>query len=309
MERKLNKKTVLKEILEILIVIFFGAALSLSYVLFIVPNDFSPAGINGIAVMIQYLCNFSIGYLSLIINIPLCILAFFLVSKKFGIRSFIFTLAYSLFYLLFSNIDGIKVIIYDAKGVDTIYPVIIAGVISGVITSLSFKLSSSTGGTDIIGKYINKKWPNLNLFWIIFALNSIVAFISCFVYKTEGNSINYKPACLCILYCLIATILSNIIMKGTKSSYKFFIITTHPNEVEDMIIHKLKHTATRLNGVGIYSHQEKTVLVTVINKNQLVEFENLLKQVPDTFGYVETVYETLGNFKHIRNARKNRDIH
>ena len=66
-----------QEILEYLLIVVIGIVFALSYALFVTPNHFAPAGINGIAVMVQYKLGFSIGYMSLIINIPLCIAAFF----------------------------------------------------------------------------------------------------------------------------------------------------------------------------------------------------------------------------------------
>ena len=64
----MKKKYILKTILNYSIIIVLGALLALDYILFIVPNSFAPAGINGIAVMIQYAFDFSIGYMSLIIK-------------------------------------------------------------------------------------------------------------------------------------------------------------------------------------------------------------------------------------------------
>ena len=58
--------------------------LAFNYQLFVVENNFAPAGLNGIATMIQYKTGFSIGYMSLIINVPLCILAYFFVQKRFA---------------------------------------------------------------------------------------------------------------------------------------------------------------------------------------------------------------------------------
>ncbi|MDD7316063.1 MAG: YitT family protein, partial [Bacillales bacterium] len=123
----MKKKYILKTILNYSIIIVLGALLALDYILFIVPNSFAPAGINGIAVMIQYAFNFSIGYMSLIINIPLCVLAFFFVNKRFAIRTLLFSVSYSLFYLLFNKISGLQQFVYNAEGIDTIYPVLIAG--------------------------------------------------------------------------------------------------------------------------------------------------------------------------------------
>ena len=78
-------------------VIAIAVILAFNYQLFIVENGFAPAGINGIATMVQYKTGFSIGYMSLIINIPLCVAAFFLIDKKFAKRSLVFCITYSLF--------------------------------------------------------------------------------------------------------------------------------------------------------------------------------------------------------------------
>ena len=127
--------------------------LALNYHIFIVQNHFAPAGLNGIATMVQYKTGFSISYMSLLINIPLSIFAFFLVERKFAVKTFIFALVYSVTFLILQN-SGLEFIQYNADGHDTIYPVILSSVISGFIYGVCFRNSGSTGGTDIVSKYI-----------------------------------------------------------------------------------------------------------------------------------------------------------
>ena len=119
-----------KERIQILIsyaVIFAVAVLlAFNYQLFIVKNHFAPAGLNGIATMIQYKTGFSIGYMSLLINIPLCILAYFFVEKRFAVRSLFFCLTYSFTYLSLQKFD-MSAIQYNANGHDTIFPAKITG--------------------------------------------------------------------------------------------------------------------------------------------------------------------------------------
>lgn len=294
------KNTVLKYVF----IVFLGCLLALNYTLFIVPNGFAPAGINGIAVMIQYKLNFSVGFMSLIINIPLCVFAFFFINKRFAIGTLVFCLVYSLLYLLFQNID-IERFKYNAEGVDTIYPVLIAGVISGFCYSCLFRLHASTGGTDIISKYISKKKPEMNFFFVTFILNGIVAISSFFVYaqKIDGEMVyNFKPVCLCIVYCLTSSLVGNYLLKETKTAFQVTIITDTPKEIEDEIINVLHHSATRLSGEGIFTHTNKTVLMCVVNKYQIVEFKKMIEKYPNTFAYVTTANETIGNFKKVRQA-------
>lgn len=290
----LNKKA----IIEYVIVALMGMLLATSYILFVVKNNFAPAGLNGITVMIQYKLDFSVGFASLIINVPLCIFAFFKIDKKFAIRTLVFCLVYSLFYLFLQNVvtEGVQ---YNAQGVDTIYPVMISGLISGFIYGILFRISASSGGTDIISKYVSKVKPSLNFFWVTFTINAIVAFSSLFVYS-EAGALDYKPVCLCLLYCFISSFMGNLMLKGNKQAYQFVIVTSSPEPIEKDIITELKHSATRLTGHGIYSNSEKSVLFCVVNKHQIIDFQNIIKKYPDTFTYVETVNETLGNFKKIK---------
>lgn len=302
-ENNFARKIVRERVITYIIIVLCGIGLALDYALFVVPNNFAPAGINGIATMIQYKAGFSIGYFSLIINVPLCIFAYFKIDKTFAIRSLVFCLVYSGAYLLLQTLDlsGIK---YDAHDHDTIYPCLIAGLISGVVYGACFRRDASSGGTDIIAKGISKKNPNLEFFWITFALNATVAFVSLFVYgKTgEGDTMifNYKPVCLCILYSFIASLMGSMILKGHKTAYKFVIVSPHTERIEEEILNSLKHSATRLNAVGIYSEERKDVLICVVNKHQLVDFKRILEKYPDTFVSVETVSETLGNFKTVK---------
>ncbi len=291
-----------KAVVEYAVIILIAAGLALMYQIFIIPNDFAPAGLNGIATMIQYKFNFSIGYFSIIINIPLCVLAYFVVSKRFAVRSLVFCLTYSGVYLVLQQFD-ISDVQYDANGVDTIFPCLIAGLFSGFVYGVCARLSASTGGTDIVSKAISVKKPFLNFFWITFVLNAVVAVASLFVYGTgeDGTfALDYKPACLCILYCFMSSFLGNKILQGTKGAYQFIIVTQHSEQIEKEILETLHHSATRLHGTGVYSDQGKDILMCVVNKHQVIEFKNILKKYPDTFAFIEMVNETVGNFKKIK---------
>ena len=297
------KNVKIKFAFEYIIIFFIAVLLAFNYQLFIVKNDFAPAGLNGIATMIQYKTGFSIGYMSLIINIPLCALAYFLVDKRFAKRSLFFCLTYSFVYLLLQKL-GLEAFQYDAQGHDTIFPVILSGVLSGVVYGICFKNSASTGGTDIVSKYISKKKPELNFFYVTFTLNAIVAITSFFVYAKpdiEGSlSYDYKPVCLCIMYCFISTYIGNYIISGTKKACQFTVITTHPDEITKDIFTLLKHGTTKIKVIGSYNNEEKTLLICVVNRHQIVDFKNILQKYDNTFSYCETINETYGNFKKIK---------
>ncbi len=288
---------------QYLFILLAAVLLAFNYQLFIVKNGFAPAGLNGIATMIQYKTGFSIGYMSLLINVPLCVFAYFFVNRTFAKRSLCFCLTYSFVYLALQKI-GLTAFQYNAGGHDTIFPVILSGVLSGFVYGICFRNNASTGGTDIISKYISRRKPNLNFFWVTFTLNAIVAFLSFFVYATPGVDgaliYDYKPVCLCITYCFVSSFLGNQIIKGTKSAYKFTVITTHSEEIIAEIRTTLKHSSTKISAIGTFTGGERQVLLCVVNKHQIVDFQAILQKYSDTFSFCETVNETYGNFKQIK---------
>ena len=274
--------------------------LAFVYYIFIVTNNFAPAGLNGIATMIQYKTGFSISYMSLLINVPLSVLAYFLVQRDFALKTLLFSVVYSVSFLLLQG-SGWTDIQYNALGHDTIYPVILSGVLSGVVYGVCFRNNGSTGGTDVVSRYINKVRPDTNFFVVTFALNGLVAVASVFVYS--DGALNYKPAALCIIYCFISAFVGNFMLKTTKTAYKFTIITSHKEELVAEITGKLHHGCTELEAIGSYTGDKKAVLICIINKHQLNDFQKILARFGDTFSYFETVNETYGNFKQIRKAK------
>ena len=287
----------MKKALCYLEITFSAILLAFVYYLFIITNNFAPAGLNGIATMIQYKTGFSISYMSLLINIPLSVLAYFLVQKDFAVKTFLFSVVYSVSFLLLQN-STLDFIQYNALGHDTIYPVILSGVIGGAVYGTCFRNNACTGGTDVISRYINKIRPNTNFFAVTFILNGIVAVSSIFVYS-EGT-LNYKPMALCILYCFLSSFVGNLLLKTTKTAYKFTVITPHAEALVEEITTKLHHGCTEIDATGSYTGTKRTMLICVVNKHQLHDFQKILSQYPDTFSFFEVVNETYGNFKNIK---------
>ncbi|MBQ4066328.1 MAG: YitT family protein [Clostridia bacterium] len=293
----------MKKFLSYISVVGAAVLLAFVYYIFIVTNSFAPAGLNGIATMIQYKTGFSISYMSLLINIPLSFLSYFLIQKEFALKTCLFSVVYSVSFLLLQN-SSLSFIQYNALGHDTIYPVILSGVISGIVYGVCFRQNASTGGTDIISRYINKVKPETNFFVVTFILNGIVAIASIFVYS-DGN-LNYKPCALCIIYCFISTFVGNLLLKTTKTAYKFTIITTHKKEIIEEVTEKLHHGCTEIDAVGSYTGTKKSVLICIINKHQLNDLQRIVSGYDNTFSYFETVNETYGNFKHIKGRAEDR---
>lgn len=280
-----------------LAIALFAVAYALIYEIFVFPNSFAPAGINGIVTMIQYLFHFKVGYLSLIINLPMLAVAWFVLDRSYALRTLTFTLIFS-GTLLVSERLGIAEsgIIFEAT--DTggrLLAAIAAGLFNGFLYSMSVRMGGSTGGTDVVGEFIHHARPEYNTVWVIFTINAIVAVASFFVYDLK-----YEPVILCAVYIFVNSRTSDSIFKGNRAAAKFEVITTQPEQLSHELITTLRHGCTVIRAEGMYTHSNRAMLVCVINRRQVVDFERIIRKYDNTFAYISTVNGIVGNFKKIK---------
>ena len=275
------------------LIVLFALFAAVNYEIFILNNAFAPAGINGIATMIQYKLGISVGYLNLLFNIPLCLIAIFFVEREFITKSLTYTLAFSGFLLLFKNgyIDLSRFVYVTANGTSTILAPIAAGVLNGLLFTSVIKTGGSMGGMDIVAACIRKVKPHLNMNTVIFSLKTSVALISYFVYD-----FNVEPVILCILYCFISSQMSEKLMQGVKRAVKFEIVSNHYEEISKEIIEELHHSVTVMPATGMYTHKETKLMVCVVTKREVHDVQQILAKYPGTFAYTSNVTETMGNF-------------
>ena len=284
---------ILRSARSYVIIIAFALLSALNYQIFILENAFAPAGINGIATMIQYKLGISVGYLNLLFNVPLCVIAFFFVEKQFIAKSLTYTFAFSVFLLLFINgvVDLNRFVYVTENGTSTILAPIAAGVLNGLLFTSVIKTGGSTGGMDIVAACIRKVKPHLNMNSVIFALNTSVALVSYFVYD-----FNVEPVILCILYCFVSTQMSEKLMQGVKRAVKFEIVSNHYEEIAKEIIKDLHHSVTVMPATGMYTHKETKLMVCIVTRREVHEVQKILAKYPGTFAYTSNVTETMGNF-------------
>jgi uncharacterized membrane-anchored protein YitT (DUF2179 family) len=284
----------MKKTVTYLAIILMALACALNYQLFVFPNKFAPAGLNGICTMIQYLSGVSMGYLSLVINIPLAIAVYFLVSKSLAFRSMLYVLCFSAFLVVLDKVD-LSAFVYSTD-TSTILGPLVGGIINGSCATVLISASAYSGGTDFVASLIHKYRPEINFFWIVFTLNALVAFSSYFVYGYQ-----IEPVLLCVLYSFTTSTIMDKLAKNGRSAVRFEIVTEHPEDISQAIIHELHHGATLIPGKGVYKGKEMSVLVCVVNKTQVALLTSIVQRYPNTFTTTSLVSEVVGNFKRLNN--------
>ena len=281
-----------KKVLTYGVIMALAVVAAFNYEIFIFPNRFAPAGLNGICTMIQYLSGISIGYLSFLINVPLALAAYFLVSKPLAVRSLFYVVTFSVVSILLDYVDTSRFVYYTETGTSTILGPLVAGIITGSCYALLLQASAYTGGTDFVASIVHKYHPEKSIFGLIFGMNVLVAVTSYFVYDYQ-----IEPVIMCILYSFMSSSVSEKLTKNGRSAVRFEIITNHPKEIADEIINKLHHSATLIPGKGMYLNKEVDMLFVIINNSQVNQLTQICQKYPNTFAIVDPVSEVMGNFK------------
>lgn len=289
----------MKKVVTYLVIVLIALVCALNYELFIFPNRFAPAGLNGICTMIQHVFGISVGYMSLLINIPLALLVYFKVSKPLAIRSMVYVVTFSVALVILDHVDLSAFAYATENGTSAILGPLVGGVIYGTCYSWLLKASAYSGGTDFVAALIHKKRPDQSVIGLIFTLNAIVAVVSYFVYDYQ-----MEPVILCILYSFTSSTVSERNTKSGRSAIRFEIVTDHPEELAEDIIHKLHHSATLIPAKGMYLGRETNILICVVNKTQIAALSAVIRKYPNTFAVMSSVSEVMGNFKHVTNDGK-----
>ena len=289
----------MKKIWTYLVIAAVALAASVNYELFVFPNQFAPSGINGICTMIQHVTGFSVGYLSLLINVPLALWCYIEVSKPVALRSMVYVVVFSVGLLILDRVDLSAFYYVTENGTSKILGPLVAGIIQGYVYSILVKASAYTGGTDFISAIVHKRRPNKPFFGMSFAINAFIAVGSYFVYEFQ-----MEPVILCILYSFMSTTVGERLMKSGREAICFEIITDFPNEISKEIIEKTHHSTTLVPAKGMYSGRETNMLICVVNKTQAATVARICRSYSNTFAVMDPVGEVMGNFKNLSDSGK-----
>ena len=289
--------TTAKKITSYLFIILIGFISALNYQILVFPNNFAPAGLNGVFTMIQYLFGFKLSNANIILNLPLAIIVFFVVSKPFATRGMTFLLSFSGFLSLLDMVD-LSAFVYSTTISKLLGPVV-AGMISGTCGYFMHRMGTNMGGTEFIAKLIHKRNPSFNVFSIMFALNAVVAVASYFVYDYS-----IEPVLLCIIYSYMSATIRDHMNRKHLSAVRCEIVTEHGAELGRAIIDTLHHSVTQMSGKGLYTGKDKSVLVCILNPSQINELTKIVNSFPGSFVTVSHVNTVVGNFVRLDSHNK-----
>ncbi|MBQ8622239.1 MAG: YitT family protein [Oscillospiraceae bacterium] len=260
-----------------------SAVFSAGFAFFLQPNDMSPGGISGLALVAVELLGFgSVGVLSIFINLPLFILG----GVKIGRRFF----AGSLLGMLLSSV---LIDTFAAMGMPAVEPlvgVIYGGVLCGLGLGVVFVSGTSTGGSDILVRLLKLKYRNVPIGQISMCFDAVVVLLTGLVFH-DVNKALYTG--ITVFVC--GKVVDAVVYRFDYSNVAL-IVSGEYEAIARAIGTKLDRGATFLHGEGSYSHASTKVILTAVKKQQITELKELVMETdPKAFVIVQEAHQVLGH--------------
>ncbi len=237
---------------------------------FKLPNNFSNGGMTGVSVILGYLIKtIPAATFVLILNVVFLIIGFIILGKEFGWKTIYCSLMFSGFVQLFQLIIPMTKPFTD----DTMLELLFTVIITSVGIAIAFRGGGSTGGTDIIAMII-RKYSKMDISISMFVADFIVAGSAFFL-------INQKTG----MYSILGLLLKSFIIQGATNAVNrrkgMIIITSKREEITEYIMKEHHRGVTVWNSEGAYTHEEKSVLFTVVNNYQAAVIRTQAKKIDE----------------------------
>ena len=260
-----------------------SAVFALGFSLFLQPNDMSPGGISGLAMVIVELLGFgSTGTLSILINLPLFILGGIKIGKRF--------FAGSLLGMLLSSflIDGFSMLPFPVT--EPLVAALYGGLFCGFGLGVVFVCGTSTGGSDILVRLLKLKYRNVPIGQISMCFDAFVVVLTGLVFRDVTKA----------LYTGIAVFVCSKVVDAVVYRFDYskvaLIISREYETIAREIGIKLDRGATYLKAEGSFSRAETKVVLTAVKRQQVAELKELVMEIdPNAFVIVQEAHQVLGD--------------
>ncbi|WHY68337.1 YitT family protein [Neobacillus sp. SuZ13] len=254
--------------------------------LFLVPANIYSSGFTGIAQLLSKVLSdytpihVSLGFLLLLLNIPVAILGWKKVGKSFTVYSFISVALSSLFLILIPIKQVSNDILLNA---------VFGGVIQAVGVGITLKWGASTGGVDIIAMVLSRmKDKPIGPYMLV--INGVIILTAGFLYGWEKA-----------LYTLVTLYTSTRVIDAIHTRHAkltAIIITKKADVMKKAIQEKLVRGITILPAKGAFSNEAREMLMVVITRYELFDLERILKEVdPNAFTNIIQTTNIYGFFR------------
>jgi uncharacterized membrane-anchored protein YitT (DUF2179 family) len=264
---------------------------------FMVPYKIAPGGVSGIATVIYYLTNqrFPVGTIMLVLNIPLFVLGFKFIGRKFIFRTFFSTILLSVFIDFLEPytryfVDNYLVKLEPTPSVPDLFLYsIFGGFLMGLGLGLVFKAGATTGGSDMAARIINHFIANLTMGQLIMIIDTTIIIFATIAF----NSFHLGMYAIITLY--ISSIVIDAVLEGVNFAKSVLIISDKSDEIAARIMEVMDRGVTALRGIGMYTGKDKNVLLCIVHRGQLQQLKEMIMEMDsNSFIILTDIREVLG---------------
>lgn len=263
--------------------------------LFLDPNRLIPGGVSGLSIMISHLVEWlNTGTLIFVLNIPLLIAGLIKFGKGFMLSTVYVTALSSL------AVDAISVLAADHIPFtsDLLLAALAGGALMAVGLGLVLRGGGTTGGTDIVTKFLRLKFKHVKTGNIFLLVDSVVIITSAIVFR------DIEGALYAAFSLFISTRVLDMVLYGGDSAKLVYIISDRADDIADALLNQLNLGVTYLDGRGAYTGKDKKVLLCAAHRRAFPKIRSLVSQMDDmAFMIVGSAQEIFGQgFKNYRST-------
>ena len=252
----MKRKQLFSFLTDLIFYIAGGMIYSVAVLLFLTENEISPGGLTGIATILNYLFSLPIGTVVFILNIPLLAAGFIKFGGVFIAKTAVATAVMSLTL----DISGLFM---PKMKIDPILAALFGGLLMGLGISLFMLRGATTGGTDIIAKLINRKFPHLTVGRLMLAADAAVVGLSALVYK------NMESALYAVIAIYASSRVMDLILYGADRGKIIYVITDNAKELSDSIMSLINRGVTLLDVTGAYTGTKRQMLMCTVRRHEV----------------------------------------
>ncbi len=254
---------------------------------FIKPLHIPMGGVSGVALVANYLWQLPIGVVTIVLNIPLFFLGWRTLGREFFFKTAFATVVSSVF------VDALANLIPAYEG-DMLLAALYGGLIMGAGYGLLFRAGGTSGGVDIVAKWINKQ-KDIPIGTTNLVVNTFVIVGSALIYGNLDSA----------LYATITSYLTSMVIDkmvyGMDAQKNAWIITNEPEKVSGAIMRELHRGVTAIDAVGMYTGDKRTLLLCTVRRHESGTLKRIILQEDErAFMLIGNVSEVFGtNFKRL----------
>lgn len=279
MDKLISKKQVWPIVRDYAMMLVGVLVAGCSFTNFFVPNNIAPGGVTGIATVINYLTDWPVGVLSFIINLPLFLIGYRSVGRRFVLRSFVSMVGLSLFIDILPDV---------AVTGDPMLASIFGGILLGVGLGLVLRAGATTGGTDLAAQMVHNRLPVLSVGTILFGIDCVVILMAGVVFDAQA-------AMVALIALYISTKVMDMVLKGWNTEQQMMIISDHAQTISRRICEEVERGATLIEASGAYTGEKRGMIYCVVTRAQIMQVKAIVEQTDGrAFITVSDAYEVMG---------------